>query len=237
MSIIEYNPILLTLLGLASGQAAGAGGGGSATAPQPASAQLEAFVAAIPFANDGDVITPDHHNSLRSAIARIASGLEDSQFARVETRSFSPVLHPEDANPWDTALGEVKGRPGAASSTGWMPLALPDRTDIDTLTIRGRSPRLAVDESVTVTLFRRELATTTDTEIAVATLDDGVRPDLNYLVTQAPKTTGLSTATIADRRRVDTARFRYFAKATLSLLTTDPPSVFLSLIQVTCTRG
>src|ERR671914_907403 len=100
---VNLNPQVLALLGLLQGTAGTAGTG---TGADITSAQLQSFLDAIPFANDGDVITPDHHNTLRAACGRIAQSLDETQLARVVTASITPVLFSAGgaAPPWRTVV-------------------------------------------------------------------------------------------------------------------------------------
>ena len=134
---IEINPNLLNLLALLSGTGTTTG---TPTTPTQPSAQLQEFLAAIPFANDGDVITADHHNTLRAALGRIAASLDETQFAKVQTLSFTPVLLPVlDQPSWRVTLGKALGPEEGSDAVGWMLLDLPDGTNIDSFRVRGRT--------------------------------------------------------------------------------------------------
>ena len=110
--------------------------------PAQPSVPFQSFVDAIPFANDGDVITADHYNAIRRAIAQLAGSLDDTQLARVATLSFAPVLYPDarlKVPSWTTSEGFAVG-PEEQQVIGWMPIELPSGMNIDRLTVRGIMP-------------------------------------------------------------------------------------------------
>src|SRR5919204_165779 len=120
----ELSPDIIALLRLL-GAAGGGTTAGSASGTTETSPQLQAFLQAIPFANDGDVITPDHHNSLRAAIAALAQGLDETRLARVVTLSFSPVLQPIASAPAVQAWRSAPGITVGPQTGGWTVPATP----------------------------------------------------------------------------------------------------------------
>ena len=107
-------------------------------APSP---QLQAFIDAIPFANDGDVISP----SITTRCARAGADravLDDDQLARVVTQTYTPVLLARDGGPapWRIGEGFAKGPTAGTAGEGWMPVALPGGAPVDALTVTGKRP-------------------------------------------------------------------------------------------------
>src|SRR3954465_11690416 len=63
-------------------------------APTGPSLNLQALLAAIPIAQDGQVITAEYHNSLRSALIALASELGLGLSSPTTTFSFAPAFLP-----------------------------------------------------------------------------------------------------------------------------------------------
>jgi hypothetical protein len=228
------NPLVLAFANLLAETSPGSTGPG-ASQPSP---QLQAFLDAIPFANDGDVITPDHHNTLRTAIGVIARSMEESQFANVVTLSFSPVLQPVlNATPWRATEGESLGPEQFASGNaeGWMPLELPNGTDIDALHVRGH---VAAKPTVWVAALKRKAfdgSVSEDVIPADLTAKAATAGPFSGSFSQTPE--DVSPTLASNLRRVDNSRFRYLFSTKLGSGSPQPAAVALKLVQVTCTRG
>lgn len=228
------NQQLLALLNLIQSGTAGTGAG---TGAEVTSAQLQSFLDAIPFANDGDVITPDHHNSLRAACARIAQSLDDTQLARVVTESVTPVLLPVVGPdpPWRIAQGFSVGPTTGNKTEGWMPVELPHGTNVDVLTVRGKRPGAVTIWSAA--LRRVELAGTAQADVCADEIQAATAgTDGSFAATVPVKTDGLSATQAAELRRVDNTRYRYFFHTKVSGAA-QVDALEVRLVQVTCTRG
>jgi hypothetical protein len=221
----------------------GGGGSGTAGSPTAPSAQVRALIDAIPFANDGDVITADHHNTLREAIARIAGSVGDTQLARVSIESFAPQLLPvaNGEAPWRTSPRFAVGPTTGFKAEGWMPLDLPHGADIDSMIVRGLIP-LEVGGSPldprewNAKLVRLELAGHVEEVICNGELMDAPRsPDLRFVATlPAATAAGLTPAQASGLRRIDTSSYRYYFHTRLAFLPAQATE--LRLVQVRCTR-
>jgi hypothetical protein len=233
---VEFNP-LLALLKLVSGGAAG-GGTTAASAATQTSPQLEAFLQAIPFANDGDVITPDHHNTLREAIGQIARALDASQFADVVTVSIPPALLPIiDNNPWRIDEGFSRGPDQFADAMGWLALDLPDGTSIDHVHVRGTAP--TKPSQLKFTIVRKPVANPSSAgdEIVSQEVQEKLGQGGVLDLPIQPKTDGTPTQ-LADLRRVDNSKYLYLFTATLVAPNqTAASSVLLTLVEITCVRS
>lgn len=233
----ERTQALFDLLGTlgVSGGSGGSGsgtGGGTGSPPTP---DLDAFLQAIPYANDGDVITPDHHNSLRAAIAAIAEGLDASQFAKVVKVSFLPALLPSNTqSAWRIVEGKSVGPVAGAEVVGWMALDLPDGTSIDSMAIRATTTKKP--DAWTADLRRYPLTGGNADSIIGGDFEDDFQPTGGTITKLFTKAEGDVTPTVeADLRRVDNSTYRYVFStdcASSALSATE-----LSLIQVTCVRG
>jgi hypothetical protein len=229
---VTLNPQLLALLNLVQGT-----GGGAGTGAEITSAQLQSFLDAIPFANDGDVITPDHHNTLRAACGRIAQSLDETQLARVVTASITPVLLSAGGAdpPWRTVVGFAAGPTGSNKAEGWMPVELPQGTNVDVLTVRGKRPGAVTIWSAA--LRRVELAGTAQTDVCAGEIQAATASgDGSFAATVPVKADGLSATQAAELRRVDNTRYRYFFHTKVSGAA-QADALEVRLVQVTCTRG
>lgn len=212
---IEMNPGLALLLNLLSGgtgtSTAGAATGGTSGTPQVQ--ELEDLLDGIPIANDGDVITAEHHNSLRSAIGLIARAVRVEELAKVQTLTFPPVLLPEvGQNQWRIDVGIARGPDvGATDQTdayGWMPIDLPQGARMESMTVRGR--RQGTVGTWAVSLVRREIASADQANVFYTELQDLAEGTFSKNVPiVTPEDTGLTASQIEDLRLVDNSRYRY----------------------------
>jgi hypothetical protein len=206
----------------------------------PPSADLQAFLNAIPIAQDGDVITQEYHNSLRAAIARIAAYLGDTAIAPLVTVTAPPVLRPiTGASEWELIVGGARVSHPAADphgTQGWMPLDVPNGTRIESYVARGRlqGPKPA---SWPVRLVRREIIGGDQHTIGTANVVTVVQD--NQGVFAAPGTInvdGASPAELEGYRRVDSSKYLYFLSTDVIGLQ-DGTVAELDAIEVTCSRS
>jgi hypothetical protein len=211
------------------------------TAQAPAatgSAQLQAFLDAIPYANDGDVIRADHFNAIRTALAQLASALDADQLSRVVTPVFTPVLLPlavDESAAWRYTVGYAIGPAAGATAHGWMPIDLPNQAAIDNLTVRAKMGgpvgswfvelrRQEVASAATVTLCRKDIKS--EPTAADGTLTATIPVD----------TSGLTAAQLADRRRIDTTTYRYLILTEVAGAQ-QASALEIRSFAVTCTRS
>lgn len=237
-TVFQPSAELITFLNLLANPAFG-GTVSSPAAPagDEISPQLQAFLDAIPFANDGDVITHEHFNTLRAACGRIARSLDETQFARVVTPSFTSILQPVVGPdpPWRIAQGFSVGPATGNKAEGWMPVDLPNGTDVDVLTVRGKRPGAVT--IWTAALRRAELAGSGQTDVCSAEIQTATASsDGTFTATVPLKTEGLTATQAAELRRIDTTRYRYFFHTKLSGAA-QADALEVRLVQVTCTRG
>jgi hypothetical protein len=230
------NPQLGILLALANQLAVGGGGATATPAAEQPSPQVQAFLDAIPFANDGDVITADHHNTLRAALGRIARSLDETQFARVVTPSFPAALLPIDGAPaFRIAEGFAAGPKTGNTAAGWLPLDLPHGTTIDSLTVRGKRPGAVTIWSAS--LRRVDLAGGAPVDVCTKEIQsETVAAGGSFVAEIQPVTTGITAAQLSERTLVDTTRYRYHFHTTFAGAT-QADALEVHVVQVTCTRG
>lgn len=239
----ERRQALFDLLGTLdlSGSSGASGSGTIGDTSAAATPELQAFLNAIPYANDGDVITPDHHNSLRDAINTIARGLDASQFAKVVTLNFLPNLlpsftddNPSSPHPWRVIEGVAQGPKTGTDAQGWMPLDLPDGTSVDSMAVRASTT--SKPDAFYAAVRRYPLDGSGSTDIVGGDFDDQFKEGGTKTVTFTQTPGQNLTPTIEGQlRRVDTSQYRYGFGIALSSAAASQVQVML--VQVTCVRG
>src|SRR5260370_15158155 len=91
---------------------------------------IGALVALIPLANDGNIITPEHHNTIRTALQAIAARLAQAPLSDTVRVSIAPVLIPDADHgaAWTVLTGQAMKVPatgGVDVVYGWTPIQLP----------------------------------------------------------------------------------------------------------------
>jgi hypothetical protein len=104
-------------------------------------ATLQDLIAAIPTANDGDVISIDYHNTMLAAIKMLAaqSGSGGSSGPATVNLAFAPQLSAVDSAPWQLQSTGNAAKPGGnvTQASGWMQVQLPDGYQIDHMVVNG----------------------------------------------------------------------------------------------------
>ena len=218
--------------------AASAGTATQAAPPASGSAQLQSFLDAIPYANDGDVIRADHFNAIRAALAQLASALDVDQLSRVVTPLFTPVLLPvagaEEAA-WRSAVGFAVGPAKGNAAKGWMPVELPNQASIDSLTIRAKMPKAVT--IWTVELRRQEVAGSVGVAICRKEIQaEPLSGDNTLAVTIPVISEGLTPAQRDDRRRIDTTAYRYLVSTEVAGAQ-QADALEIQSFAITCTRS
>jgi hypothetical protein len=178
--------------------------------------EILALLNDIPIAHPGDIITSEHHNSLRRAIRAIAALIDDAELTSIHTFApiFLPVAFPKqeersDAN-WKILFNKavvptVQEMGGAGGVVrGAFFVRLPDDVLIKSMIVRGkRLDETAQDpKSFDVTLFRFEPDKTSAKPAGLINADlkdeNGV-----FKRTESPKSS----------LRVDNAKYQYYVSA------------------------
>lgn len=140
------------LEGYAGGYYYGGSGGGGTSAPPPATAPLPAaapasptasasdlqvMIAAIPTAQDGQVISAEYHNALRAALIAMANRLGLGTINEEITVTNAPRLVAITGTPaWEVDVGIAKKAAAATGALrGWMELDLPDGARIKKMAV------------------------------------------------------------------------------------------------------
>jgi hypothetical protein len=113
----------------------------NAPAPPPSptatASDLQVMISAIPFAQEGTVITADLHNALRQALTSMADRLGIEPVEEEITITNAPRLGGLGTFPWDHDYG-IARRPanvGVGGIRGWMEVDLPDGARIKKMVI------------------------------------------------------------------------------------------------------
>lgn len=103
-------------------------------------ADLQTLINAIPDAQDGNVITSDYHNNIKTALQAIAGQLGPGAGGQNVTLTllpnFLPVPPVNVHVPWKVEIGTASDA-GGNLTDGWMPLYLPDGAVIQQLIVIG----------------------------------------------------------------------------------------------------
>jgi hypothetical protein len=200
---------------------------GGASAPPVASGpsvNLQALLAAIPIAADGQVITSDYHNSLRQALIAMASemgiGLTTDSVAFTYAPSMLPIAA---AVAWPISANFTALSAAATNPDGWLPVQLPDGKILQNMTVAGKLT-VPAPTSFQVVLFREALGPDAPGPAALITVDlksqtggftvsNGVTPP-----GAAASAAGLvaQLAAVQDLKTIDTNSYKYFLRATVT---------------------
>lgn len=166
-------------------------------------ADLPTLINAIPTAEDGHVITPDYHNTVRAAIvqlAAVAGGVATSSV----TLAYPPIFFPVDdaSRGWEPRQG-LATRSDADAANGWFPVTLPDKSRLASMTVVGRK-FVAVPGALSLRVLLKRISLAdlqTETLINVNLRDVNGEP--------------FSRSGSPTQPLIDNAQFQYYVQATL----------------------
>ena len=100
-------------------------------------ADIQTLINAIPDAQDGNVITSDYHNTIKTALEAIAGQLGPGAGGQTVTLTLIPsfLVIPGDSA-WNVNVGAASDA-GGLLTDGWIPLYLPDGAVIQQLVVIG----------------------------------------------------------------------------------------------------
>jgi hypothetical protein len=201
---------------------------------------LAELVNAIPVASRGDVITAEVHNSLRSALAAIATQLGASTSTQTVTPTFAPAFLAAGTTPaWILGAGFVRNPTTGTQASGWLPLQLPHGARIQRLIVQaGRNGAIEAPAQMDVTLERQPLrgGNTTATILAQASLIGSANARNPFEVSAPFAPVGLTGGNFSEAQVVNNDDYKYFARAEM-LLESTGPQVFLYGVRVECQIG
>jgi hypothetical protein len=189
-------------------------------------ADIQTLVGLIPDAQDGDVITADYHNTIKTALEAIAgqlgSGGGGQTLILTLPANFLPVT---GSTAWNTSVGFASD--SGSSSDGWIPLSFPQDAVLTQLTATGLKTNAAPKGSIN--LLAVPISGTDPTVLASISLSD-VAVGNPFTVTVSAQVVSSLTALLT----VDNTQWKYAIEAKLAF-STAAGSVVLYSMQVTYT--
>jgi hypothetical protein len=174
---------------------------------------------------DGQVITSDHHNSLRAALLAIASQLGLGLTSPTTNFTFAPGILPIAGAPanWPVNAGNAAVSAAGANPDGWLPVQLPDGANIQSMTVTGKLTPPA-PASFQVVLFRESVAPDPNSPAAplislALQSQSGVFSVSGSIVPGAASSaSGLvaQLALVQDLKLIDNSSYKYFLRATVT---------------------
>jgi hypothetical protein len=219
---------------------------GSAPAPATGpSINLQALLASIPIAQDGQIISSDHHNSLRAAVIGIANQLGVGLQTATTAFTFAPTFNQTNAtSPNWSITNFVASRPATGNPDGWLPVQLPNGQRIQSMVVTGKRSGTA-PTTFQVNLFRQLITTTPNagqpTLLITVSLESSASPfqvSRGVVPATAPTGSGLSLITAAaaeEQKLIDTSNYKYFVQAILTGGATDTVAE-IDAIQIMCSQ-
>jgi hypothetical protein len=215
-----------------------------APTPQPASTPLalQILLAAIPIANDGDVITSEYHNTLRSALLALAQAVGAGLASTATATTIAPVFVlpklPNDTHVgWDVSATGAKQpatNPNNSPVFGWMPIQLPNGEALQGMTVYGNKRSAVTDLTITLSRYSLKDTNQTPTPLITVSAKDGSGAIAASNVVTLPLVTS-AVSLLDDLKLIDNNTYKYLITASLTLPTGgDSPVVELTAIQVTC---
>jgi hypothetical protein len=208
---------------------------------------LSDLIDAIPVAGRGDVISPESHNSRRDAIVAIVTELGGAVESRNVTLTFAPTFL-EVSDPltggqlpkWAINIGLAQSFGGNPAVTGWLPLQLPDGSQIQQLRVvfGGTKP---LNSQMDVTLQRQhipgEISALSLATLSVSSIDrDAIEGNAPFSLDPGVRL----PAGVPPPDIVNNDKYKYFVRAHLSELPRggEPPvTVTIFAIRVDCSLG
>jgi|KBSSwiStaDraftv2_1062776.scaffolds.fasta_scaffold631623_1 hypothetical protein len=165
------------------------------------------LINAIPLATQGGVISPLFHNSLRDALAFLATQGGTTTSSDSNRVSVPPWFMTNESGPdWKLSNGVATQDAQGASAHGFCPIALPHGVRLQSLVVAGS--RTGAVTTFNVKLVRVRIADGDPTTVFSADLATAGDP---FAITQS--TTGGDPSNSEALRRVDTSTYTYLVVA------------------------
>jgi len=202
------------------------------------SVNLQDLMNAIPVAHSGDVVTEDYHNSIRNLLAAVVSQVGGQPVSQTINLAFAPgFLSSPGQTPWVTSDGVANT--GGPNTYGWLPLQLPDKVHIKSLTVIGQKNPTQTNPTGVIGTFQVKLVRQAFTDTAPSTiifivLDDPSVPSAPATF-QVPGSPVISNPLAAQMALVDNGSFKYFVTAKFG--GDANASARINTIQVVCSTS
>ena len=192
-------------------------------------ADLQTLINAIPDAQDGNVITSDYHNTIKTALEAIAGQLGGTTSGQSATLTTPPNFLPNGKNTqWIVTLGAASDS-GSAISDGWLPLYLPEGAVIQSMTVNGA--RVNAITAAFASLVVQPVTASDVTTLILIDLAAGGNP---FNLTRTPAVPGLGPAALQDLATVKNSNNKYLVHAEV-IGSTAAASVLIFSISISYT--
>jgi hypothetical protein len=209
--------------------------------PPPAGlpVDLRFALAQIPIANDGNVISSEYHNSLRTALLAMAQLLGAGAVAPAINVSYALQLA-GGATGWVQTEAGVASGASVTDASGWMSLALPDGARIQSMQIFGK--KSVTVKALTFNLQRYLLDDVSQTPESLITLDASGAAGTFAPADKIKAIVGLgptrAQATLDDQQLIQNGKFKYIFRVQMTGATAaEPGAVQIHAILVACSLG
>jgi hypothetical protein len=186
-------------------------------APPPTGA-VQAALDVIPVARDGDIIQPEYHNALRSALVTLAAATTGATTSATPTLDIQPEFHPlAQHTDWVMDTPPVATAAAVAKTTfgGWTYLNGLDGARMLAIAVLGTATDLSDSNALTVTLKRHAFAADSpDQSLATVKV---VGPNGPFTGVAVVNVAGVSQATVNEFATIDNTQFLYYLTAEAEL--------------------
>ena len=183
-------------------------------------ADIQTLINAIPDAQDGNVITADYHNTIKTALTAIAGQLGPGAGGQTVTLTLLPNFLPVPPVtvhvPWNVGIATASDA-GGSLTDGWMPLYLPDGAVIQQLIIIGVKtvPTTSATFGGTVTVTIMSTGSTSGTTLISVDLTN-VSGNPFTTAPGIPSVPGTTVTSLKDLQTVKNAQNKYSIRALVS---------------------
>ena len=165
-------------------------------------ADLQTLVNAIPDAQDGNIITSNYHNTVKTALQAVATQLEAAgPGGQTVTHTIQPNFATIGTTAWTVTLGSATSANG---SNGFIPLSLPEGAAIQQLVAIGGQSTPPSDGITSLLVL--PLGGTQSTTLILIDLSAGGNP---FTLSGSPNAPSLTPSALKDMTTVRNSQFKY----------------------------
>ena len=201
-------------------------------------ADIQTLINAIPDAQDGNVITADYHNTIKTALTAIAGQLGPQAGGRTVVQNLMPAflpVPPISSRPaWNVSVGSATDV-GGTLTDGWLPLYLPDGAIIQQLNVIGVKTAATTEGtySATVNLNILPIGPGNGPTLITIALDNVMGNPFQTAPGQGqPSLAGTSATSLKDLQTVKNSQNKYIIRATVNP-SPAPGTLTINALQVT----
>lgn len=197
-------------------------------------ADIQTLVGLIPDAQDGDVISADYHNTIKTALEAIATALGGAAGSQTITQTLQPNFVAKAGTPgaWSVTLGQAAD-PGPPSCDGFISLDLPDGAVIQQMVAIGAKTN--ANSIGFVNLLVLPIGGTQATTLVQIDMSKAGNP---FNLTGTPSITSLTASALLSMQTVQNSTFKYAIEAQVFSPTGTPAAtITLNALQVVYTTA